>query len=74
MNLWKECKNLKTGEMCDLPDLAMKYLDELELKCDGKFNFLKNECNHGELAAFCAFAISFPTNFLALVDTYNVLK
>jgi nicotinate phosphoribosyltransferase len=57
--------------MVDLPDLAIKYLGELE---KNDFQFLKNEANNGELAAFCSFALSFPSNFLALVDTYNVLK
>lgn len=36
--------------------------------------FLESECNKGELAAFIAFSVSMPTNYLALVDTYNVLK
>jgi nicotinate phosphoribosyltransferase len=57
--------------MVDLADLASDYLAQLE-KHD--FNFLKSEANDGELSAFIAFAISFPTEFLALVDTYNVLK
>jgi hypothetical protein len=30
--------------------------------------------NQGELAAFCAYARSYPTNFLAHVDTYDALK
>ncbi|XP_043923265.1 nicotinate phosphoribosyltransferase [Protopterus annectens] len=29
--------------------------------------------NQGELAAFISYAISFPKNFLVLVDTYNVM-
>jgi nicotinate phosphoribosyltransferase len=57
--------------MVDIAALALKYLTELE-KLD--LNFMELECNKGELAAFIAFAISFPTGFLALVDTYNVLK
>jgi nicotinate phosphoribosyltransferase len=36
--------------------------------------FLPEETNKGELAAFISYAIAFPTNFLALVDTYDVLK
>ncbi len=57
--------------MVDLAELALGYLTQLEKKDLG---FIKNECNKGELAAFIAFALSFPTEFLALVDTYNVLK
>src|SRR5690606_29624914 len=30
--------------------------------------------NTGELVAFAAYAISLPTDFLALVDTYDTLK
>eukprot|EP01046_Picozoa_sp_COSAG06_P014813 COSAG06_NODE_929_length_11465_cov_4.106722_8_plen_144_part_00 len=30
--------------------------------------------NQGELAAFCAYARSYATNFLAHVDTYDALK
>ena len=57
--------------MVDLYELAVDYLSQME-KLD--FHFLQTECNRGELAAFIGFAVSFPTSFLALVDTYNVLK
>jgi nicotinate phosphoribosyltransferase len=58
--------------MVDLAALSQSYLAKLEQTAD--LHFLQSECNKGELAAFTAFALSFPTNFLALVDTYNVLK
>ncbi|GAB2279663.1 Nicotinate phosphoribosyltransferase 2 [Dionaea muscipula] len=32
------------------------------------------ETNQSELAAFTSYALAFPSNFLALVDTYDVLK
>ncbi|XP_043708225.1 nicotinate phosphoribosyltransferase 2-like isoform X2 [Telopea speciosissima] len=32
------------------------------------------ETNQSELAAFTSYALAFPTNFLALVDTYDVMK
>uniref|UniRef100_A0A915DJY6 Nicotinate phosphoribosyltransferase n=1 Tax=Ditylenchus dipsaci TaxID=166011 RepID=A0A915DJY6_9BILA len=34
----------------------------------------RSEVSEGELAAFCAYAIAFPTQFLALIDTYDVLR
>lgn len=72
MNLnLKHCKSQITGEMVDFAELACDYLKQLD-KHD--LNFLEHESNKGELAAFVAFGISFPTDFLALVDTYNVLK
>ncbi|XP_059623899.1 nicotinate phosphoribosyltransferase 2-like [Cornus florida] len=33
-----------------------------------------SETNQSELAAFTSYALAFPRNFLALVDTYDVLK
>jgi nicotinate phosphoribosyltransferase len=34
----------------------------------------RESTNDGELAAFVAYAQAFPTSFLALIDTYDVLK
>lgn len=51
-------------------DLCLKYLHEL----GHSLSFIPEETNKGELAAFVSYAIAFPTNFLALVDTYDVLK
>ena len=67
----KTCKSLKTNEFVDLGELALSYLKKLETS---EFNFLASESNRGELTAFVAYAIAFPSDFLALVDTYNVLK
>ena len=33
-----------------------------------------DQTSTSELIAFSAFAVAFPTNFLALVDTYNVIR
>lgn len=40
----------------------------------GSLDFLESETNDGELAAFVSYAISFPNNFVALIDTYEVRK
>jgi nicotinate phosphoribosyltransferase len=60
----------KTGEVRPFADLCLKYLEEL----GPILRILPSETNRGELAAFISYAIAFPTNFLALVDTYDVLK
>ena len=35
---------------------------------------VESETNDGERVGFSAYATAFPTTFLALVDTYNVLR
>ena len=35
---------------------------------------LDSEVHTGELAAFSAYAVAFPNSFLALVDTYDVIR
>lgn len=35
---------------------------------------IESEINEGELAAFCAYAVAFPNGFLALIDTYDVIR
>jgi nicotinate phosphoribosyltransferase len=35
---------------------------------------LSSEASDGELAAFASYAVAFPDGFLALVDTYDVIK
>ncbi|CAF0783987.1 unnamed protein product [Brachionus calyciflorus] len=67
----RHIKSAISGESVDLADLAFDYLNQME-KHELYFN--TNESNKGELAAFVGYAIAFPTDFLALVDTYNVLK
>lgn len=52
--------------------IAKRCLNELSEK-----NILDvpiDQASKSELIAFSAFAVAFPTRFLALVDTYNVLR
>ncbi|CAG2121563.1 unnamed protein product, partial [Medioppia subpectinata] len=63
-------KNSKTGETVDFVERCLKYQKELsEL-----LGVLQSECSSSEFAAFIAYAISFPDAFLALVDTYDVIR
>ena len=39
-----------------------------------KLMILQSEASDGELAALISFAQAFPKGFVALVDTYDVLK
>jgi len=59
------------GERFNLRDLAVSYLGQL---CVLFPHILRNEMNEGEFAAFITYASCFPSGFLALVDTYDVLK
>lgn len=65
-----ELRDYKNGEVHPFAQLCVKYLNEL----GSVLNFLPEETNKGELAAFISYAIAFPTSFLALVDTYDVLR
>jgi nicotinate phosphoribosyltransferase len=59
-----------SGESRPFADLCLQYLKEIA----PILKIIPDETNKGELAAFVSYAIAFPTNFLALVDTYDVLK
>ncbi|KAL1430526.1 hypothetical protein MTO96_014960 [Rhipicephalus appendiculatus] len=58
------------GEEVDFLELCCKWRKELT----GMFKTIEDEASSGELAAFISYAVSFPENFLALVDTYDVLR
>ena len=55
-----------SGEEVDFVAMCLSYRDSLGYTGTG--------VNEGELAAFIAYAQSFPKSFLALVDTYETLK
>ncbi len=75
---YKSLDDLKIRELCDrisgesrpFAQLSLQYLNEL----GPLLKILPEETNKGELAAFISYAIAFPTGFMALVDTYDVLK
>ncbi|XP_073057899.1 nicotinate phosphoribosyltransferase 2-like isoform X1 [Primulina eburnea] len=45
-----------------------------KLKCSDLLGCIFGETNQSELAAFISYALAFPRNFLALVDTYDVMR
>ncbi|KAD7479399.1 hypothetical protein E3N88_02535 [Mikania micrantha] len=53
-------------------DLTLMWLNKLKglSSSEGVFG----ETNQSELAAFISYALAFPDNFLALVDTYDVMR
>jgi nicotinate phosphoribosyltransferase len=66
----RDLNDRNSGESRPFAQLCLQYLNEL----GPILKFIPEETNKGELAAFISYAIAFPTSFLALVDTYDVLK
>ncbi|CAJ0587671.1 unnamed protein product, partial [Mesorhabditis spiculigera] len=62
----------KNGDTVDLYELAVKKRDIIMEKLS--WGVSGSELSEGELCAFVAYAISFPQSFLALIDTYDVLR
>lgn len=58
------------GEKREFLQHAMKWREQLM----SFFQVPTSQANDGELAAFVSFAIAFPDGFMALVDTYDVVK
>mmetsp|Transcript_8827 Transcript_8827/g.32339 ORF Transcript_8827/g.32339 Transcript_8827/m.32339 type:complete len:457 (-) Transcript_8827:676-2046(-) len=67
---------LPDGNMC--PDFLALVMDRAALLDRYKESFPDDlrwtKTNQSELAAFTSYALAFPSNFLVLVDTYDVLK
>mmetsp|Transcript_29861 Transcript_29861/g.39255 ORF Transcript_29861/g.39255 Transcript_29861/m.39255 type:complete len:574 (+) Transcript_29861:153-1874(+) len=57
-------KSKKDGTLVNFLDIVKQYREDLKF----------HDTNSGELAAFIAYAISFPSGFLALIDTYDSEK
>ncbi|CAF1688141.1 unnamed protein product, partial [Adineta ricciae] len=66
----RELRDQTTGEVRPFAQMCVDYLEKLV----PILGFILDEANGGELAAFISYAIAFPTGFLGLVDTYDVLK
>jgi len=62
----------KNGQNVNFTKLVCDWREKLVKHALTKI--VQNEVNDGELAAFISYAIAFPNDFLALVDTYDVLK
>ncbi|RDY09694.1 Nicotinate phosphoribosyltransferase 2, partial [Mucuna pruriens] len=56
----------------DFVGLVQSWLRKIQGSNSLHGNFV--ETNQSELAAFTSYALAFPDNFLALVDTYNVIR
>uniref|UniRef100_A0A1D1Y3Y9 Nicotinate phosphoribosyltransferase n=1 Tax=Anthurium amnicola TaxID=1678845 RepID=A0A1D1Y3Y9_9ARAE len=56
----------------DFVSLVQTWLTKLQWS--DSFRGIFGETNQSELAAFTSYALAFPNNFLALVDTYDVMK
>ncbi|KAK0410455.1 hypothetical protein QR680_005140 [Steinernema hermaphroditum] len=61
-----------TEKKVNLFELCQKKLDFLMEQ--NIWGVSRSEVSSSELAAFCAYAIAFPESFLALIDTYDVLR
>ncbi|XP_020110878.1 nicotinate phosphoribosyltransferase 2-like [Ananas comosus] len=66
----KSPDGLRTCE--DFVSLVQTWLRKLQLA--GSLSGIFGETNQSELAAFTSYALAFPNNFLALVDTYDVMR
>ncbi|KAK1300816.1 hypothetical protein QJS10_CPB13g00629 [Acorus calamus] len=56
----------------DFVSLVQTWLSKLQLL--DSTNGVFGETNQSELAAFTSYSLAFPRNFLALVDTYDVMR
>lgn len=66
----RKLKTAKGDNEVDFFQLCYKWRRELS----EMFKVIEDEASDGELAAFISYAVAFPNNFLALVDTYDVLR
>lgn len=67
----RNLRHKETGEEEDFIQLCESYRRDISTSIP---HVNESQANDGELAAFIAYALSFPDGFLALIDTYDVSK
>ncbi|XP_077235988.1 nicotinate phosphoribosyltransferase 2-like [Tasmannia lanceolata] len=69
----RSCDGSVTCE--DFLSLVQTWLSKLQaFQWSNSLRGIFGETNQSELAAFTSYALAFPNNFLALVDTYDVVR
>ncbi|KAJ6820028.1 nicotinate phosphoribosyltransferase 1-like isoform X2 [Iris pallida] len=69
----KELKSCDGSRVCnDFVNLVQAWLRKLQFT--DSLHGVFGETNQSELAAFTSYALAFPKEFLALVDTYDVIR
>ncbi|KAI8017147.1 Nicotinate phosphoribosyltransferase 1 [Camellia lanceoleosa] len=69
----KSLKSYDGSSTCeDFVSLAQTWLSKI--KRSHSLHGIFGETNQSELAAFTSYALAFPNSFLALVDTYDVMR
>ncbi|XP_052239206.1 nicotinate phosphoribosyltransferase-like [Dreissena polymorpha] len=67
---FREMKPVDAGKSVDFVDLCLKWQKNMCVIV----GFLPDQVSVGELAAFISYAQAFPKGFLALIDTYDVIR
>ncbi|XLT65656.1 hypothetical protein HN873_022095 [Arachis hypogaea] len=65
-------KKVSKSTCKDFVSLVQAWLSKLQ--CSKSLRGVFVETNQSELSAFISYALAFPNNFLALVDTYDVIR
>ncbi|XP_043713142.1 nicotinate phosphoribosyltransferase 2-like [Telopea speciosissima] len=69
----KSIRSSDGSSICeDFVSLVQTWLSKIQWT--NSLHGIFGETNQSELAAFISYALAFPTSFLALVDTYDVMK
>lgn len=66
----KKLKTSKGDAEVDFMELCYKWRKDLSMV----LKTMEDEASEGEFIAFVSYAAAFPTTFLALVDTYDVIR